>query len=45
MLSDSDLRAEQVTDLITVLRSFFKSHNTFLKLSCQRGRAEKGEQR
>lgn len=45
MLNDSDLRAEQVTDLITVLRSFFKGHKTFPQLRCQKGRAEKGEQR
>lgn len=45
MLSDSDLRAEQVTDLITILRSFFKGHNTSPKLRSQMGRAEKGEQR
>lgn len=44
MLSDSDLRAEQVTDLITVLRSFFKGDKTFPQLRCQRGRTEKGEQ-
>lgn len=45
MLSDSVLRAEQVTDMITALGSFFKGHNTFPQLRCQRGRVEKGEQR
>lgn len=42
MLSDSVLRAEQVTDMITALGSFFKGHNTFPQLRCQRGRVEKG---
>lgn len=32
MLSDSDLRVEQVTDLITTSRSFFKSQNIFYSL-------------
>lgn len=45
MLSDSDLRAAQVTDLITALKSSFKGHNTYPQLRCQRCRAKKGEQR
>lgn len=45
MLSDSDLRAEQVTDLITALKSSFKGHNTFPQLRCQRCREGKEEQR